>query len=69
MSEIHQHLKERQVQVCERTVEHLLHRYDELVTVHLHHKERLQPLLQEQGRVILALDGFQPDVGHEVRMA
>lgn len=66
VSEIHQHLKERQVQVCERTVEHLLHRYDELVTVHLHHKDRLQPILQEQGRVILALDGLQPDVGHEV---
>ena len=66
VSEIHQHLKERQVQVCERTVEHLLHRYDELVTLYLHHKQRLQPLLQEQGRVLLALDGLQPDVGHEV---
>ena len=27
---------------------------------------RLQGLLAEQGRVILAIDGLQPDVGHEV---
>ena len=63
ISEIHQQLKARQVTVCERTVEHLLHRYDELVTVHLHHKDRLQAIFQKQGRVILALDGLQPDVG------
>ncbi len=66
ISEIHQQLKGRQVTVCERTVEHLLHRYDELVTVHLQHKDRLQAIFQKQGRVILALDGLQPDVGHEV---
>ena len=28
--------------------------------------ERLGPLLRPQGRVILAIDGLQPDVGHEV---
>ena len=66
ISEIHQQLKARQVTVCERTVEHLLHRYDELVTVHLHHKDRLQAIFQKQGRALLALDGLQPDVGHEV---
>jgi hypothetical protein len=66
ISEIHQHLKEQEVQVCERTVEHALHRYEELVTVHLHHKDRLQSIVQKQGQVILALDGLQPDVGHEV---
>ena len=27
---------------------------------------RLRELLAEQGRVILAVDGLQPDVGHEV---
>jgi hypothetical protein len=64
--EIHQHLRERQIHVCERTVEHLLHRYDELVSVHLSQKDRLHECLREQGRVILALDGLQPDVGHEV---
>ncbi len=66
VSEIHQQLKERGVQVCERTVEHLMHRYEELVAVHLHHKDRLQAMVRKQGRVILALDGLQPDVGHEV---
>ena len=66
IGEIHQQLKERQVQVCERTVEHAMHRYEELVTVHLHHKARLQERLRKQGRGILALHGLQPDVGHEV---
>jgi hypothetical protein len=61
--EIHQQLKEREVQVCERTVEHALHRYDELVGVHLQNKDRLQKRFREQKRVILALDGLQPDVG------
>src|SRR5437870_8011593 len=64
--EIHAQLKERGVQVCERTVEHTLHRYEELVTVHLHQKERLHKVFEKQGRVILAIDGLQPDVGHEV---
>ena len=66
IKEIHEHLKERGVQICERTVEHALHRYEELVTVHLHQKERLHKLFEKQGRVILAMDGLQPDVGHEV---
>jgi hypothetical protein len=54
------------VQICERTVEHALHRYEELVAVHLHQKERLHQIFEKQGRVILAIDGLQPDVGHEV---
>jgi hypothetical protein len=66
IKEIHEQLKERGVQICERTVEHALHRYEELVTVHLHQKERLHKLFEKQGRVILAMDGLQPDVGHEV---
>jgi hypothetical protein len=66
IKEIHEHLKQRGVQVCERTVEHALHRYEELVTVHLHQKERLHQIFAKQGRVILAMDGLQPDVGHEV---
>src|SRR5262249_9127571 len=28
--------------------------------------QRLEPLLSPQGRVILTIDGLQPDVGHEV---
>lgn len=66
ISEIHQHLQERQIQICERTVEHILHRYDELVSVHIHQRDRLYALMHKQGRAILALDGLQPDVGHEV---
>jgi ribosomal protein S27AE len=66
IKEIHENLKQRGVQVCERTVEHGLHRYEELVTVHLHQKERLHQIFEKQGRVILAMDGLQPDVGHEV---
>jgi ribosomal protein S27AE/transposase-like protein len=66
IKEIHEHLKQRGVQVCERTVEHALHRYEELVTVHLHQKERLHQIFEKQGRVLLAMDGLQPDVGHEV---
>src|SRR5260370_12032785 len=66
IKEIHEHLKQRGVQACERTVEHALHRYEELVTVHLHEIERLHQIFAKQGRVILAMDGLQPDVGHEV---
>jgi len=66
IKEIQEKLKERGVQICERTVEHALHRYEELVTLHLHQKERLHQIFEKQGRVILAIDGLQPDVGHEV---
>ena len=66
VSEIHQQLQERQVPVCERTVEHAMHRYEELVALHLRNRERVQTKLREQGRVLLAVDGLQPDVGHEV---
>ncbi len=66
VSEIHQQLKQRGVQVCERTVEHAMHRYEELVSVHLSNRERLQTLVSKQGRALLAIDGLQPDVGHEV---
>jgi hypothetical protein len=59
-------LQERGLQVCERTVEHLMHRYEELVTLHLSCRQRLQERFSSQGRVILAIDGLQPDVGHEV---
>src|SRR5581483_50362 len=39
---------------------------DELLAVALSDDRRLRNLLAEQGRVILAIDGLQPDVGHEV---
>jgi hypothetical protein len=52
--------------ICERTVTNLLDRYDELLAVSLSDDQRLPSLLSQQGRIILALDGLQPDVGHEV---
>lgn len=64
--EIHQRLRERGVEIAERTVTHLLHRYDELLALSLSDPARLRAITAEQGRVILALDGLQPDVGHEV---
>lgn len=64
--EIHRELLSREVTVSERTVTNLLDRYEELVAHRLSEGSRLQEQLEDQGRVILALDGLQPDVGHEV---
>lgn len=66
LPEIHQELKHRRVAMAPRTVQHLLERYDELVALSLADPLRLQQVTQPHGRVILALDGLQPDVGHEV---
>jgi hypothetical protein len=64
--EIHRRLSGRGLAVSERTVTNLLDRYDELLAVALADDRRLGRLLAGQGRVILAIDGLQPDVGHEV---
>jgi hypothetical protein len=56
----------RGLAISERTVTNLLDRYDELLAVALADDRRLKGLLAGQGRVILAIDGLQPDVGHEV---
>jgi hypothetical protein len=64
--EIHAILRQRGVAIAERSVTNLLDRYDELLAVSLTEGERLRGLLASQGRVILAVDGLQPDVGHEV---
>jgi hypothetical protein len=64
--EIHAALRGRGVVIAERSVTNLLDRYDELLAVSLTDSTRLRGLLASQGRVILALDGLQPDVGHEV---
>ena len=66
LPEIHEHLHHCGVAIAPRTVMHLLERYDELLTLSLTATARLQRITQAQGRVILALDGLQPDVGHEV---
>jgi Transposase, Mutator family len=64
--EIRAHLVGRQVAVSERTVTNLLDRYDELLAVALADDRRLRRVLASQQKVILAVDGLQPDVGHEV---
>ena len=64
--EIHRSLRERGVAIAERTVTHLLDRYDELLATSLGDDDRRRAALSKQGRAILALDGLQPDVGHEV---
>jgi hypothetical protein len=64
--EIHRELSGRGVAVSERTVTNLLERYEELVALRLAQSASLQERLKEQGRVVLTIDGLQPDVGHEV---
>ncbi len=64
--EIHRALTERGVAIAERTVTHLAQRYEELVALRLADQPRLHERLRQQERVILAIDGLQPDVGHEV---
>ena len=64
--EIHRELRGRGVAVSERTVTNLLDRYEELVALRLSENAGLRKRLGEQGRAVLALDGLQPDVGHEV---
>jgi len=64
--EIHKELTGRGLVVAQRTVTNLLDRYDELRALATADPERLGPLLRHQRRVILAIDGLQPDVGHEV---
>jgi len=64
--EIHRELTRRGIVVAPRTVTNLLDRYDELRALATADPERLGPLLRPQGRAILAIDGLQPDVGHEV---
>jgi hypothetical protein len=64
--QIHQVLLARGVAIAERSVTVLLHRYEELVALRLSDPTRLRARLRPPGGVILALDGLQPDVGHEV---
>jgi hypothetical protein len=64
--EIRARLVARGVAVAERTVTNLLDRYDELLAVALADDRRLRKVLAGQGKVVLAIDGLQPDVGHEV---
>ncbi len=64
--EIHQQLTRRGLALALRTVSNLLDRYDELKALDTADPRRLEPLLRQQGRVVLAVDGLKPHVGHEV---
>jgi hypothetical protein len=64
--EIHAELVRRGVPICVRSVGNLLDRYDELLALSLTDTARIRRLTAPAGRVILAIDGLQPDVGHEV---
>jgi hypothetical protein len=61
--EIRRALQHQQLGLCERSVTNLVQRYEELVSLELTDRPRLQARLRAQGR---AIDGLQPDVGHEV---
>ena len=64
--QIHEELLRRGLQVAQRTVTDQLYRYEELLALHLADEKRLCERIKDQKQVILALDGLQPDVGHEV---
>jgi hypothetical protein len=64
--EIHAELTRRGVIIALRSVTNLLDRYDELRALATADRDRLRALLHKQRRVVLAIDGLQPDVGHEV---
>src|SRR5258706_1050355 len=64
--EMHAMLRARELPISERTVTNLLDRYDELVALSVLDDDRLRRVTKTHGCVILALDGLQPDAGHEV---
>lgn len=66
VTEIHQCLEKRGVSISARSVSNLLASYEELVALRVTDLARLHSRFREQKRVILAIDGLQPDVGHEV---
>jgi hypothetical protein len=57
----HRSVPEIHARLRERSVTNLLDRYDELLAVSLTDSARLRGVLAGQGRVVLALDGMQPD--------
>lgn len=64
--QIHKALKQKGVNICQRSVSNVLDRYDELISVSLTDENRIAQLLGSQKQVVLAIDGLQPQVGHEV---
>ena len=64
--EIYTILCGRGVGIVECSVTNLLDRYDEVLTTQLGDPIHLRRQLTGQDGIVLALDGLQPDVGHEV---
>lgn len=64
--QIHAALRTHQVPISQRNVQYWLERYDELVALSVRHPPERCARLDAQGRLILAMDGLQPEVGHEV---
>ena len=64
--EVHAELVRRGVPICARSVGNLLDRYDELLALSTSDVKRLRRITAAAGKVVLAIDGLQPDVGHEV---
>ena len=69
IAQIHQALVKQGVCISQRSVSNVLNRYDELLAVKLTDTEGLKSRLRHQGVLILAIDGLQPTVGHEVLWA
>ena len=66
VTQIHGYLRDKGIIISPRTVSNLLARYDELLAASLTDSERLKQVISRQEYAILAIDGMQPDVGHEV---
>ena len=63
--EIHAELVRRGVPIGARSVANLLDRHDELLAPSCSDVDRLKAVTARAGRVVLAIDGPQPDAGHE----
>jgi hypothetical protein len=63
--QIHAELTRRGVAICVRSVGNLRDRCDELRALSLTDVGRSRRLTEPAGRVLPAIDGLQPDVGHE----
>ena len=64
--EIHERLRQESIHVALRTVQNVLTQYDTLLSLALDTMPERTDRLRQQGRAVLAIDGLQPDVGHEV---
>jgi hypothetical protein len=63
--EIYRELTRRGVARAPRSVSNLWDRYDEPLALATVDRGRLHALLRKQRRVVLAIEGLRPDIGHE----